>query len=63
MAATVISRHGDTIILDAGLKAMGMEEALPRLAGHDATTLFVHEEHSAYDLPARRTRRSATMWR
>jgi D-serine deaminase-like pyridoxal phosphate-dependent protein len=50
VAASVISRHDDTIILDAGLKALGMEGALPRLAREQATTLFVHEEHSGYAL-------------
>ncbi len=48
--STVISRQGDTIVLDAGQKAVGTQA--PRLAGHDAEVLFVNEEHTGVRVPA-----------
>jgi D-serine deaminase-like pyridoxal phosphate-dependent protein len=42
--ATVISRHGDQIVVDAGHKAVGTMP--PRLAGAHAELLFVNEEHT-----------------
>jgi D-serine deaminase-like pyridoxal phosphate-dependent protein len=50
--ATVISRHGEQVVLDAGRKAIGIDNMLPRLAGADSDPLFVHEEHSGFAVPA-----------
>jgi D-serine deaminase-like pyridoxal phosphate-dependent protein len=46
--ATVISRQGEQIVLDAGRKAIGIDNMLPRLAGADSEPLFVHEEHAGF---------------
>jgi D-serine deaminase-like pyridoxal phosphate-dependent protein len=48
VAAGVISRHGDAIVLDAGRKAVGADLTTPRMAGHDATLLYLNEEHSGF---------------
>ncbi len=57
VAATVLSRHGDFIVLDAGRKAIGADLTMPRLAGHDGTLLYLNEEHAgctiAEDSPLR----------
>jgi D-serine deaminase-like pyridoxal phosphate-dependent protein len=50
--ATVISRQGEQIVLDAGRKAIGIDNVLPRLAGATSEPLFVHEEHSGFAVPA-----------
>jgi D-serine deaminase-like pyridoxal phosphate-dependent protein len=50
--ATVVSRHGEQVVLDAGRKAIGIDNMLPRLAGADSEPLFVHEEHSGFAVPA-----------
>lgn len=50
VAATVLSRHGARIVLDAGRKAVGADLAMPRLAAHDATLAFLHEEHAGFDV-------------
>ena len=46
--ATVVSRHGDTVVLDAGRKSIGMEDMLPQVVGHEATPAFLHEEHAGF---------------
>jgi len=44
VAATVITRHGDLVVLDAGRKALGTDLGPPILpAGLDQ--VFLHEEH------------------
>ena len=48
---TVMSRHGTRVILDGGLKAVGTDLMLPTVAGHDAETVFVAEEHTGIDVP------------
>jgi D-serine deaminase-like pyridoxal phosphate-dependent protein len=50
--ATVASRQGELVVLDAGRKAIGIDNMLPRLAGADSEPLFVHEEHSGFAVPA-----------
>lgn len=47
--ATVISRHGNDVVLDAGRKAVSPELVLPRpvAAGE---TIFIHEEHTGVRL-------------
>jgi D-serine deaminase-like pyridoxal phosphate-dependent protein len=49
--ATVISRQGEQVVLDAGRKAIGIDNMLPRLAGAASDPLFVHEEHSGFAVP------------
>jgi D-serine deaminase-like pyridoxal phosphate-dependent protein len=50
--ATVISRQGATVVLDAGRKAVGIDFCAPRVVGHaDATVRFVAEEHLLLDFP------------
>jgi D-serine deaminase-like pyridoxal phosphate-dependent protein len=50
VAATVLSRHGDAIVLDAGRKAVGADLTMPRLAGHEGSLAFLHEEHSGFSV-------------
>jgi len=50
--ATVMGRHGDRVILDAGRKGVGIDLRLPEVVGIEATTAFVDEEHSGYDVPS-----------
>src|SRR5205823_13281439 len=47
---TVMSRHGRRVILDGGMKAVGADLMLPAVAGHEATTVFVAEEHTGIDV-------------
>lgn len=48
--ATVISRHGPRIILDAGRKAVGADLMMPVAVGLEATTAFLDEEHMGLDV-------------
>lgn len=51
--ATVISRQGQTIILNAGRKAIGVDFTAPRVVGYpEANVRFVAEEHMLLDFPA-----------
>jgi len=50
--ATVVARHGNRVILDAGRKAIGVDLMPPLAVGIDATTVFVNEEHTGIDVPA-----------
>ena len=50
--ATVMGRHGDRVILDAGRKGVGIDLMLPSPVGIEATTAFVDEEHTGIDVPA-----------
>jgi D-serine deaminase-like pyridoxal phosphate-dependent protein len=43
--ATVVSRHGDTLVLDAGKKTVGVDFTLPRIAGDAAAVRKTAEEH------------------
>jgi D-serine deaminase-like pyridoxal phosphate-dependent protein len=51
--ATVISRDGDLAVVDCGRKAIGIDRAVPELAGtrgavrYEHGEHFVHEEHTA----------------
>jgi D-serine deaminase-like pyridoxal phosphate-dependent protein len=49
--ATVMGRHGDRVILDAGRKGVGIDLVLPSPVGIEATTAFVDEEHTGIDVP------------
>jgi D-serine deaminase-like pyridoxal phosphate-dependent protein len=46
VVASVISRHGELAVIDAGRKAIGTELAPARVVGHDAEVAFTHEEHA-----------------
>ena len=48
--ATVRSRHGRRVILDAGRKAVSVELGLPEVIGHRAATVSVSEEHASVDV-------------
>ena len=48
--ATVISRHGPRVVLDAGRKAVGADLMMPVAVGHEAVTAFLDEEHTGLDV-------------
>jgi D-serine deaminase-like pyridoxal phosphate-dependent protein len=48
--STVISRHGSTIVLDAGKKTLGLETPAPQLVDHPSRLRYVAEEHTVFDL-------------
>jgi D-serine deaminase-like pyridoxal phosphate-dependent protein len=50
--ATVSVRHGDTVVLDAGRKSVGIDFVQPRLRGHDVEARYFAEEHALFDFPA-----------
>ena len=48
--ATVISKRGNVISTDAGIKGMGNEYGTPVVIGYpDAENLYVAEEHSVFE--------------
>lgn len=48
--STVISKRGNTITTDVGLKGMGAEYAMPVIVGHPkANVLYVAEEHTVME--------------
>ena len=49
--ATVMGRHGNRLILDAGRKGVGIDLMLPSAVGIESTTAFVDEEHTGIDVP------------
>ncbi len=52
VAATVISRHGATVVLDAGRKAVGIDHVLPPMVGFpDGQLRYYAEEHALFDFP------------
>jgi D-serine deaminase-like pyridoxal phosphate-dependent protein len=50
--ATVMGRHGNRLILDAGRKGVGIDLMLPSAVGIESETAFVDEEHTGIDVPA-----------
>jgi D-serine deaminase-like pyridoxal phosphate-dependent protein len=48
--ATVVSRHGPRVILDAGRKAVGADLMMPVAVGQEAVTAFLDEEHAGLDV-------------
>jgi D-serine deaminase-like pyridoxal phosphate-dependent protein len=48
--ATVISRHGQTTILDCGKKTVGLEQPAPALLERNARVQYVAEEHTVLEL-------------
>jgi len=49
---TVISRHGNRVVLDSGRKVIGSELGLPRLKDISSTTAGIAEEHLLVDVDA-----------
>ena len=49
---TVLSRHGNRVILDSGRKTIGSELGLPRLKNIVSTTAGIAEEHLLVDVDA-----------
>lgn len=48
--ATVISKRGDTISTDVGLKGMGSEYGIPEIVNYSqANNLYVAEEHTVFN--------------
>ncbi len=50
LLATVISRHGARVVLDAGRKSTATDLMKPRVVGHEAETASVSEEHTSIDV-------------
>jgi D-serine deaminase-like pyridoxal phosphate-dependent protein len=51
--ATVMARHGHTVILDAGRKSIGIDFVSPPLVGHDYVARYYAEEHALFDVDDR----------
>ena len=52
VAATVISRHGNAIVLDVGRKAIGSDLTMPRPAGFSGELVYLNEEHAGFSVEA-----------
>lgn len=50
---TIIARHGNTVILDAGRKSIGIDFVLPPLSGYDYVARYFAEEHALFDVDER----------
>jgi D-serine deaminase-like pyridoxal phosphate-dependent protein len=50
---TVIARHGNTVILDAGRKSVGIDFVLPPLHGYDYVARYFAEEHALFEVDDR----------
>jgi D-serine deaminase-like pyridoxal phosphate-dependent protein len=53
--ATVMARHGDTVILDAGRKSVGIDFVSPPILGYDYVARYYAEEHALFDVDGRFT--------
>jgi 3-hydroxy-D-aspartate aldolase len=51
--ATVVARHGNTVILDAGRKSISTDFVLPPMLGHDYVPRGYSEEHALFDVDER----------
>jgi D-serine deaminase-like pyridoxal phosphate-dependent protein len=51
--ATVVIQHGSTIVLDAGLKSIGVDEALPTMVPYPFYRAEFHEEHALFSIDDR----------
>jgi D-serine deaminase-like pyridoxal phosphate-dependent protein len=47
---SVMVRHGDTVILDAGRKSIGIDFVLPPIVGFDYEARYYAEEHALFDV-------------
>lgn len=52
---TVMARHGDTVILNAGRKSIGIDFVLPPITGLDYVARYYAEEHALFDVDERMT--------
>ncbi len=48
--STVMARHADTIILDAGRKSVGIDFVSPPIVGQDYVARYFAEEHALFDV-------------
>ena len=46
---SVLARHGDTVIFDAGRKSIGIDFVSPPIQGYDYEALYYAEEHALFD--------------
>lgn len=46
---TVLARHGDTVIFDAGRKSVGIDFVSPPIQGYDYQARYYAEEHALFD--------------
>jgi D-serine deaminase-like pyridoxal phosphate-dependent protein len=46
---SVLARHGDTVIFDAGRKSIGIDFVSPPLQGYDYQARYYAEEHALFD--------------
>jgi D-serine deaminase-like pyridoxal phosphate-dependent protein len=53
--ATVVARHGDTVILDCGRKSIGIDFVSPPILGHEYVARYFAEEHALFDVDGRFT--------
>jgi D-serine deaminase-like pyridoxal phosphate-dependent protein len=60
---TVLARHGDTVILDAGRKSVGIDFVLPPIQGHDYQARYYAEEHALFDVDDRLAARPGDLLR
>jgi D-serine deaminase-like pyridoxal phosphate-dependent protein len=51
--STVMARHGDTVILDAGRKSVGIDFVSPPIEGFDYEARYYAEEHALFDVDER----------
>ena len=52
VAGTVVSRQGNTVVLDCGRKSVGIDFVTPPLVGHpEGTVRYYAEEHCLVDFP------------
>ena len=51
--STVVARHGDIVILDAGRKSIGIDFVTPSMLGFDYVANFFAEEHGLFDVDDR----------
>jgi D-serine deaminase-like pyridoxal phosphate-dependent protein len=56
--STVMARHGDTVILDAGRKSVGIDFVLPPMVGYKYEARYYAEEHALFDIDDRLTARA-----
>jgi D-serine deaminase-like pyridoxal phosphate-dependent protein len=47
--STVMARHGDTVILDAGRKSIGIDFVSPPMSGYPYVARYYAEEHALFD--------------
>ena len=46
---SVLARHGDTVIFDAGRKSIGIDFVSPPIQGYDYEARYYAEEHALFD--------------